>query len=337
MNAFQLGICIILISISGFLSGSEVALFSLSRFQLRTLKDKYKSAHRKVRELLSDPPGLLLSLLLTNELVNITLSAIIAENVAHRWTMHESILPMTLAASYPIWFIQLAEGVLITGPIVLLLCEMTPKALGAKLNFLVAPLVTHPLYSLYQFMKPLRWMLFPKRDSAPSKKEKHVIREDEFLTLVEQGHEEGSIEKAELELIKNVFELDDTTVSEISIPIAKTFTLSSEITLGEAVQQILNSSYSRIPVVSGKDIVGIVYKKDLLLNPEFQTSSKQPITGWMRSPLTVAPDMQINTLFRQLRQSKTHMAVVKDVSQNKTIGIVTMKDVLTELFEDILS
>lgn len=337
MNAFQFGICILLICISGFLSGSEVALFSLSRFQLRTLKDKYKSVHRKARELLSDPPGLLLSLLLTNELVNITLSAIIAENVAHRWTMHESILPVTLAASYPVWAIQLVEGILITSPIVLLLCEMTPKALGAKLNFLVTPLVTHPLYSLYQFMKPIRWILFPNRDNATIKKEKNIIQEDEFLTLVEQGHEEGSIEKTELELIKNVFELDDTTVSEISIPLTKTYTIPGHLTLGESVPNILGSPYSRIPVVTNKEIVGIVYKKDLLLNPEFQTSNKQPITEWMRTPIIVAPDMPINSLFRQLRQSKKHLAVVKDTTSNKTIGIVTMKDVLTELFEDILS
>jgi len=336
VSVTQLLLCLFLISTSAFLSGSEVALFSLSRFQLRILKDKFKNTHRKIRVLLSDPPGLLLSLLLTNEIVNISLSSIMAHYVTHRWSEGTTLFSQAWVVKYPSWALQLVEGIIFTAPIVLILCEMTPKALGAKLNFISAPLISHPIYALYRFFEPLRWILFPDPASKP-KKEHVALKEEEFLTLVEQGHQEGSIHHSEMELIKNVFDLDDTAISEIYIPLAQTATLSAQLSPQDAIKTIKNIPFSRVPLTNGKEIIGIVYKKDLILSEIEMSQHPGSMEDIMRAPLVVSPQMQINTLFRQFRQTKTHFAVVKDPVTSKTLGIVTMKDVLTELFEDLLT
>src|SRR4051794_25548026 len=114
------------------MSGSEVALFSLSRFQLRSLKERTRSSHRKIKALLSDPGGLLITILIVNETVNIALSALIAKAVAGT---RFSWFGLQHA---PQWTIDTMLGILITTPLVLFIGEITPKVFAARANQLVA-------------------------------------------------------------------------------------------------------------------------------------------------------------------------------------------------------
>ena len=82
MTALELLACVALGCTSAWLSASEIALFSLSRFQLRGLKERFRTSHRKIKRLLADPTGLLITLLVVNEMVNVGLSSIIAETIA---------------------------------------------------------------------------------------------------------------------------------------------------------------------------------------------------------------------------------------------------------------
>jgi putative hemolysin len=334
-------ICVGLLAVAAFTSAAEVALFSLSRFQLRSLKEKLRTQHRKIKTLLSDPGGLLISVLLVNETVNIALSAIIAEAVAQT----ELPLPEFLA-SIPPWAIHTILGILITTPLVLFIGELTPKVVATKANQLIATLAATPMTILYDATKPVRNFLrryldFLGRITGSSHTAHHSTREglteSEFLMMVEEGHREGAIQENELELIRNVFDLDDTLITEVMTPLHQVQSMAASTTLKGALTALRSQRYSRIPVTSAdrRQVVGVVYSKDLLrakLEPELLNLA---VSSIMRKPLLVPPNLRLNALFRRFKQQKTHLAVVQGQSGD-AIGIVTMSDVLDALFEDLL-
>jgi CBS domain containing-hemolysin-like protein len=326
VSSLQFFACILFVLVSASIAASEVALFSLSRFQLRSLKERIRPVtYRRIRRLLQDPGGLLVALLAVNEIVNIALSTVITGALGQ--------------GSSESWLTQFFGGVLITTPILLLFCEITPKAIGARINLLVAPLSAGPLVLIYEILKPVRFLLtriISVFNKQPKLKENTILKEVEFLELVEEGQKQGAIHQSEVDLIKNVFELDNTTVKDVLTPISEVFPLPVSTTFRQALAAMKSSRYSRIPIVSSdrREIVGILYTKDLLkakLEPSILDSSVSDI---MRKPPVVDPGMQLNALFRKFKSQRSHMAVVRRPG-GETLGIVTMNDVLESVFEDL--
>lgn len=333
------------------MSGSEIALFSLSKFQLKQLRDRFRSSHKTIKKLLADPPGVLLTLLITNEVVNIAISSIITSSVARS---HDGELTAWIRdhwlATAPDWFLDIALSALIASPVILLLCEITPKVIGARLNTLVAPGVANPLLLVYRALSPVRFLartiqsLFtrwtPKRDAAKGDSDKK-LKEEDFLSIVEAAHREGAIQETELQLIRNVFELDDTPVKEVATPITKVFSLPSVTTLDRAAD-ILRSEgkkhkYSRVPVYgrTKSDIVGILYSKDLLIAKLEKEDPKTLISEMMWKPFVVSETMRLNSVFRRMRKQRTHMAIVTN-EYGSAVGVVTLSDVLEALLDELL-
>lgn len=347
MSPIELFICVFLILISGYISSAEIALFSLSRFQLRSIKEHLRpSIHQNIKRLLGDPGGLLMTILVINEIINISLSAMITNAVAinpHSENGFFSFLPS--------WALHSLLGTLITAPIVLFACEITPKVIGARANQLVASLTADSLLVLYNFFMPVR-ILLGRMIFGQSRKIKRInsektivstkddiLKESDFLLMLEEGHREGTIRENEVNLIKKVFELDHIRVSETLKPLSETVTISSQTTVKQALNFIRNQKYSRIPVISGssptKKIIGILYAKDLLLAKLDPELLELNITAIMRKPLFVSETIRLNSLFRRLKQERTHMAIIQK-DHGIPIGIMTMSDVLETLFEDIL-
>ena len=350
MTSLGLLTCLVLITCSAYLSAAEIAVFSLSRFQIRSIKENFRPAHRKLKKLLNDPSGLLITILMINEILNISISTIITESVSH----HSSELPLFLS-SIPRWLIDTLIGILLTTPIILFLCDITPKVVGARLNQFLSIMTIGPLYFLYDVLKPLRSILKgvveliasvlvkmsrkqTKSTSADHHEHERVLKESEFLLMLEEGHREGSIELSELALIKNVFDLDNTSVEEVATPISQVRTIFSHMTLKDALQEMRTQKYSRIPVMSPdrRDIIGILYTKDLLRMKFEPELSVQTVASVMRKPFFVRPTLKMNSLFRKFKFQKIHMAIVKD-SDGPIIGVITMNDILDTLFEDILA
>ena len=347
MSLIELLICASLTACSAWLAASEIALFSLSRFQLRALKDSQRGPYKKIKRLLADPGGLLVALLVLNEVVNIALSAFVAKMVSSdggpkHWAA-------TQFPAVPGWLVDTAGGILFTAPLVLLFGEITPKVVAARANELIATLNAGALSVIYDALKPVRKTLQALVNAVARRvspqgptgehgtgDEKQLLRESDFLMMIEEGQKEGAVHPSEVELIKNVFELDDTTVAEIATPLSQVQSISELTTLKTALQTVRTHKYSRIPVVTPnrKQIVGVLYSKDLLkakLEPELLNLTVKAV---MRKPISVSSSVRLNSLFRKMMQQKTHMAVV--VNESTTVGIVTMSDVLESLFEDVL-
>ena len=170
MTALELLGCGALIGCSAFLSSAEVSLFSLSRVQLRSIRDRLKGTHKTIRKLLGDPGGVLVTILVINEVVNITLSTILT-GVIDRW----------MPGQEWSWTAKTLTGIAVTTPLVLLLCEVTPKTIGVKGNTLIAPLTCGPLYGLYSLMKPVRGVIntvirFATRHAGKGRRGRGVCR-----------------------------------------------------------------------------------------------------------------------------------------------------------------
>jgi putative hemolysin len=348
MTSLELLVCGLLITLSACMAGSEIALFSLSRFQLRTLKVNFRPVYRKIKLLLGDPGGLLITILLVNEVLNIALSALITRAVVRS----QFEVPKNLSF-IPHWAFETLLGILFTAPIILILCEITPKVIASRINQLVAPLSVGPLTVIYEVFKPIRFILkylvrvvsprwhrngIRNRSGNTNSTDLTILKESEFLLMVEEGHKEGAIQESELEFIRNVFELDDTAVSDVSTPLSQVLSLSYNTTVKAALVSVRNNKYSRIPVVgpNKKEVVGILYSKDLLRVKLQAESISSTVATLMRKPFFVSPTMRLNALFRKFKQQKTHMAIVKS-ENGDVVGVVTMSDVLDALFEDFLS
>ena len=353
MEALSTLFVIILGVASAFLNGAEVALFSLSKIQLKTIREKFKSPHRKIRKLLGDPAGILASILIAAEVVNIALSSVISSAISgshdHPWLQY---LATGVLAGLPKWGIDLILGTMITAPLLLFFCEITPKIVAARVNTLIAPAVASPLMALYRSMTPIRFgirvvergvkKLMPgTHREGPLMSTSAKLREEDFINLVEEAQKEGTIQSTELGLIRNVFDLDDTPVSEIATPLSRVFMLPQTTTIAQALSFMKEGSsgqrYSRIPVYgkNRQEVVGILYSKDLLVSRHERAEPTTPISELMWKPFTVSAQVQLNSLFRKLKRQRVHLAIVTNPA-GVPIGIVTMNDVLEALLDELL-
>ena len=353
LETVEVLICLILIAISGFLSSSEIALFSLSKHQLKALRDRFKTSYKLIKKLLGDPSGILVTVLILNEVVNISLSTIITRAIAeHGNSGFVQYFKLGVFSEVPDWGFEILLGLLIATPIVLFMGEITPKVIAARANTLVAPLTARPLHLLYQVMTPIRfivqnilrfilWAMNVKESRVPNGNGANKIREEDFISMVEEAHKEGDVQSSELELIKNVFDIDDTPVSEISTPLFKAFTLPQNTTLQQALiamrDETLGQKFSRIPV-TGKnknDIIGVLYSKDLLVAKLEREPPQTPITSLLWKPFLVSENLRINSVFRKMKKQRIHMAITTN-DKGTPVGIVTMSDVLEAMLDELL-
>jgi len=313
--------CLLLISCSFLLSSSEIAIFSLSRVQLKKIKDRSEPLFRRIRTLIGDSMGLLITVLLFNEIVNISLASILTST----WVAP---LGLDLRAATLL-------GIAVSTPVILVFCELTPKVIATRANELIISLFLPFLYLLYLLNKPLVALIrvFLPQQPLP---ELHKLHEEDFMIIAEEQAETGNLHETELELIKNVFEMDDTRVEQIATPIRRIFTLSSHLNLEQAYQAIIREKgYSRIPVSGGskEEIVGVLNTKDIVevkVNPE---NRKDSIMTLSNDPLIVPGTISIDALFRKMKSKKVQIAFIKNAA-GKVTGMITLQDILDTLVEE---
>jgi putative hemolysin len=302
-------------------SASEIAILSLSRVQLKKIKDQSETLFNRMRTLIQDSMGFLITTLLFNEVVNIALASIITARVVE---------PMDLEPR-----LQILVGVLITTPIILIFCELTPKIIATRVNQLIVKLFSGPVYFFYRLTRPLVSIIRFWLQETPIK-EIHHLHEEDFLFLAEGHIETGHLHETELELIKNVFEMDDTRIEQLALPMRRILTIPSSYTLEQASQILLKEKiFSRIPI-SGKykeDIVGVLNTKDLVelkLHPELKDENVMTLA---KEPYLVANHLTTEAVFRKMRSKKVHVAFVKN-ALGKVTGMVSLQDILATIIEE---
>jgi putative hemolysin len=161
------------------------------------------------------------------------------------------------------------------------------------------------------------------------------VSEADLRSMAEVGHEEGSIEAGEKELIHSIFEFGDTIVREVMVPRPDVTAIEGDKTLRDVQALVLQHGYSRIPVFTDEldEIVGIVYAKDVL-KALHQGKHDMPLSDIVRKAHFVPESKKVADLLREMQQEKFHIALVTD-EYGSVVGLVTLEDLLEELVGEI--
>jgi putative hemolysin len=162
------------------------------------------------------------------------------------------------------------------------------------------------------------------------------LTEEEFKELVETGQREGALEEGEKHLIHRVFKFSDQTVRNIMTPRAAVFALPLSTRLREAVEALRENRFSRVPFYekSLDRVVGVLYAKELLRARGQRGREEGGLRPFLRKAHFVPLTKKLDVLFREFQKQRIHLAVVVD-EYGKTAGIVTLEDLLEELFGEI--
>jgi len=314
-----------LLCLSAFFSGSETALFSLGSLKLHQLKESQHPKAALVLELLEKPRRLLISILVGNEIINITASSLAAS------------LCISLLGAQGKWL-----AVAIMTPLILLFGEVLPKTIAVSRSEQFSLRVAQPLSIFATIILPLRWVIRQVVDritvlfGTHSNRDESIYHEEEFKELVEVGHKEGILEKEEREMIHKILTFSDTLVSSIMIPRTDMFTLPYDLDRASLIKEIRDHHFSRIPVYKQEknNFIGILYTKDLLAVTERADGELPPVDQIVRPPYLVPQDKKIPDLLKEFQDKRIHLALVVN-EHGSVVGLVTMEDLLEELFGEI--
>lgn len=313
---------VILIVLSAFFSGTEIAMFSLSEIKVRKLVRRRKRGAKTLAKLKEDPHRLLTTILIGNNLINI-----LAASIA-------TVLFTDLFGSSGV---GIATGVMTF--LVLVFGEITPKTYFYQNAERMARLVAKPIWILSKVLYPV--IVFVEGISSGilrlmgKRRKKESISQEEIREALSLGAKEGVIQRDEEEMIHNIFEFGSTQVRDVMTPKKKMFALSCRMQLGRAMGRILEKKYSRIPLYKGsrKNIVGMLNVRDMLKyirKQRFETRLEQI----MGPAMYVKEDQKIDLLMDDFRESGMHMAVVVN-KKNEVKGLVTLEDILEEIVGEI--
>jgi CBS domain containing-hemolysin-like protein len=325
---------IILLLFSAFFSSSETAFFSLNRVRLRRRKIQKKSGFKNVMDLLKTPSTFLTTVLIGNEIVNISISVAVATLV------YSLVQDMTDQRFLP--FCSMA----VTVPVLLLFGEILPKTVAVKFPEKIALFNAYPLRVFSIAITPLRHILNSAakvfirlfvRNLKKQPLDTVNIDESIFRSMIDIGSKEGTIEPHERDLIHRTFHLDDILISQIMISKDSIVAVPLDVEEQSLMQLIQTKRFSRYPVYEGTidQIVGFVHAKDLLrLRISAKSEEQLIITPLLRKPTFVLENRNVLSVLLQFQRNKTHIGIVVDV-QGKTTGLVTLEDILEELVGEI--
>lgn len=236
-------------------------------------------------------------------------------------------------------FITLAT-LLVGALIMLLFGELIPSGLGSLRADKVAMSFAGPMSVLIRLLAPfstlMLWVSNRVTSSVGGRSNMPYITEEEIMTLVDAGQEEGVIEDEEKEMIFSIFQFNDKVVREVMIPRIDMVALNADATLDEALKVIISEGHSRIPVYEGTvdKIIGLLYAKDMLNIREDQAFRTRKIREILRAAYFVPESKRASELLEELQRRKVHMAIVID-EYGGTAGLVTIEDLLEEIVGEI--
>ena len=312
--------------LSAFFSATETALFALRRLDLLRMKEAGDRRAARIERMLSSPSRLIATIFLGSEIVNVAISSVIA-----------AILLPRLPAGYG------EAAALLAGTLgILLLGDVTPKCLVWPRAKAFSLFAAAPLAAFAWLVGPARFvlekiaggilLLLGERGRAESRE---TISEAEFRALVDAGEETGTLDPGEKELIHNIFEMTDQRAGEIMTPLPDVFMVPKDLPYAGLVEQYRRYRRSRIPVYEGgrRNVVGILHFKELL-RPMAVDGEPPEWRDFVRPPFVIPSSKKLPLLLREFQRRKVHIALVVD-EFGEQVGIVTLEDVLEELFGEI--
>ena len=322
-QVWQIIVLIILLVLSGFFSMSETALMALSKIRIRHMVEEGVKGAKLVEKLTEDPNKLLGAILIGNNIVNILASSL------------DTTLFVSLVGPSGVGVATAVMTVL-----VLIFGEITPKSIAKQKSEEVSLKVSKPINIIVKILKPFIGIfsfissLFIRLLGGDPKATEPFITEEELRTMVGVSEEEGVLEDVEKEMIFNVFDFADSQAKDVMVQRVDIVAVDTEATYEEVLEVIKTEQFSRIPVYNQTidDIVGVLYVKDLIIAGQNKEGFK--VSDYMREPYYTFEFKKIKELFNEMKKTRNHLSVVLD-EYGGTVGIVTIEDLIEEVFGDI--
>ncbi len=315
-------LALLLLVVSGFASGSEIAIFSLSPNDVSELEEGKNDTDRKIIELREDSERTLATILITNNLVNVTIIMLCNYFFAH---------VIDFGRAY--WLQFLCITILLTF-LLLLFGEIMPKVYSAHKPVDFCRKVVGPIYFCRKIFYPFASILIHSGILAEKvvQKENHVLRVDHREQAAELTDNDEL--KEEKKILESSVRVGDETAKEVMTSRQDVTVLDMQSPFPDVLKCIVENNYSRIPVYQDSidNVRGILYIKDLL--PHLGKPSTFRWQSLIRPPYFVPETKKIDDLLREFQNNKVHIAIVVD-EFGGTSGIVTLEDILEEIVGEI--
>lgn len=324
-SAIQLIILVILLILSAFFSSAETALTTVNKHKIRSLAESGNKRARRVLSLIENPSKLLSTILIGNNIVNLTSSSL------------ATILATKFLGSMGA---GIATGVLTL--LILIFGEITPKTLATMYNEQISIFYSSIIYFLTVIMTPLvfivnafsRFIMVILR--IDPKKATQAMTESELRTIVNVSHEDGVIETEEKQMITNVVDFGDSLAKDVMIPRINMVFAPVDSTFEELLNIYLEEKYTRLPVYEdNKDnVIGILNIKDLFFYVETKKDDIFDIRSILRNTYFTHEFQKTSALLTEMRKQSQSIAIVLD-EYGATAGLITLEDLIEEIVGDI--
>lgn len=313
---------LLLLALSAFFSSAETAFTTVNSIKIRALIDEGNKKAKIVAEIIENSGKMLSAILIGNNIVNISVSALVTTLTIRLWGDYAT---------------GIATGVLTI--MVLIFGEITPKTAASihseKVALFYAPIIRFLMIVLTPVIVIIDWMsgIVMKALHINVNNKKQKITEDELRTFVKVSHEDGVIEKDERQIITNVFDFGDSLAKDVMIPRIDMTLASVDFSYNEIVELFRETKYTRIPIYedNADNVVGILNIKDLILN---SSDTVFHISSVMREPFFTFEQKNTADLFKEMQYHSTSIAIVLD-EYGSTAGMITTEDLLEEIVGEI--
>lgn len=335
----QLIILIILIALNAFFAASEIAFISLNDARIEKQAKEGNKKAKQIEKMIKSPSKFLATIQIGITLAGFLSSAFASDAFAEK--LAPALYQIIPFINLSIWKnISIIIITIILSFFTLIFGELVPKRFAMKnyekISFATIgiirtiSIVTAPFVKLLTIVTNSVSKLF-----GVGENEEESVTEEEIKMLIDQGEEKGTIQEEEKELINNVFEFNDITVSEIMKHRKDIFAVDINISNEELLQELSKEEYrySRIPVYDETidEIKGILYVKDVLKNINKKTFKVKNV---VKDAYFISQNRLINEVFKELQKNKKQIAIIVD-EYGGTAGLITMEDILEELVGDI--
>jgi CBS domain containing-hemolysin-like protein len=326
VTAVGVGLILLLLGGSGFFSSSEIAMFSLPAHQVDAMVEQGLRGARAVKSLKDDPHRLLVTILVGNNMVNITMSSVSTTIVGFYFDAGTAVLVSSLG---------ITSMVLIFG-------ESAPKSYAVENTELHARRVARGLRVVETVLWPLITVFYHLTGLVnrvtggnPSIESTYVTRE-EIRNMIETGEREGVLEEEERRMLKRTLRFTDASAKEVMTPRLDVTAVSTDATVDEAIERCIRSGHARLPAYEDSldDVVGVFDVRDLE-DADYDRFPELSVGDVVTPTLHVPESKDVDELLSEMRDNRLHMVVVID-EFGATEGLVTMEDVLEEIVGEIL-
>jgi putative hemolysin len=321
---------VFLVFLSGLVSGSENAFFSLSLDDIEGLDEKPSRSSKFVIKLLNIPDrtiatqNLLATILILNNFINISIIILSTYLLSDIWQI----------VSIADWLKVILEIGIITFMLVLF-GEIIPKIYATQNNVKLVHFTAPMLFYSQKMLKPLVWALTNSTKLIDRKIERtqKAVSLEELNQAIEIASDDDNIE--EKNILKGLVNYGNISVKQIMRPRMDVSAVDIGMEQRDLINQVKEMGYSRVPVFRGSfdNIVGILYIKDLL--PVLTNKSDQKWQSFIRDSFFVPENKKIDDLLEEFQEKRIHMSIVVD-EYGGSEGIVTMEDILEEIFGDLV-